>query len=148
MSWGFSSISRRCTTSMRCFTHGTHFTREHTSTMLSKVLNSCKLTKIIMSSNIAMAASYTKLAQNSIVLWFLCWLLSTRITDALVAANDHLKFHGKKMSDTIEDMDAYIQLTDEVLQQILQSTGSEMEKVTKYCLHTIAYTLMRFILSI
>ena len=65
-----------------------------------------------------------------------------------MAANDHLKFHGKKMSEAIDDMDAYIQLTDEVFQQILQSTGSEMEKVTNYCLHTIAYTLMRFILSI
>jgi len=56
---------------MKCFTQGTPFTREHTSTMLSKVLSSCKLTKIIMSSNIAMAASYTKLAQNSIVLMLL-----------------------------------------------------------------------------
>jgi len=65
-----------------------------------------------------------------------------------VAANDHLTFHGKKMSEAIDDMDAYIQLTDEVFQQILQSTGSEMEKVTNYCLHTITYTLMRFILSL
>ena len=62
---------------------------------------------------------------RSYAAWFLC----TRITDALVAANDHLTFHGKKMSEAIDNMDAYIQLTDEVLQQILQSTGDEMKKV-------------------
>ena len=54
---------------------------------------------------------------------------SFRITDAFVAANDHLPFHGKKMSEAIDDMDAYIQLTDEVFQQILQSTSDEMKKV-------------------
>ena len=46
-----------------------------------------------------------------------------------MAANDHLKFHGKKMSEAIDHMDAYIQLTDEVFQQILQSTSDEMKKV-------------------
>ena len=65
-----------------------------------------------------------------------------------MAANDHLKFCGKKMSEAIRDMDAYIQLTDEVLQQILQSTSDEMEKVTNYCLHTIAYTLIKLLFSI
>ena len=70
--------------------------------------------------------------------------MHTRITDALVAANDHhVTFCGKKMSEAIDDMDAYIQLTDEVFQQILQSTDDKMKKV-KYnfvfwfsiCLHT------------
>ena len=46
-----------------------------------------------------------------------------------MAANDHLKFCGMKMSEAIDDMDAYIQLTDEVFQQILQSTSDEMKKV-------------------
>ena len=46
-----------------------------------------------------------------------------------MAANDHLTFCGKKMSEAIDDMDAYIQLTDEVFQQILQSTSDEMKKV-------------------
>ena len=55
--------------------------------------------------------------------------LFSRITDAFVAANDNLTFHGKKMSEAIDDMDAYIQLTDEVFQQILHSTDDEMEKV-------------------
>ena len=53
----------------------------------------------------------------------------SRITDALEAANDHLTFHGMKMSEAIDDMDAYIQLTDDVFQQILHSTGDEMEMV-------------------
>ena len=53
----------------------------------------------------------------------------SRITDALVAANDHLTFRGKKMSEVIDDMDAYIQLTDEVFQQILHSTDDKMEMV-------------------
>ena len=52
-----------------------------------------------------------------------------RITDALVAANDHRAFCGKKMSEAIDDMDAYVQLTDEVFQQILQSTDDKMKKV-------------------
>ena len=47
----------------------------------------------------------------------------------MVAADNHLTFHGKKMSEAIDDMDAYIQLTDEVFQQILQSTSDEMKKV-------------------
>ena len=46
------------------------------------------------------------------------------------------------MSEAIDDMDAYIQLTDEVFQQILQSTGSEMEKVTNHCI--TAYTSTSF----
>ena len=70
-------------------------------------------------------------------------MMHTRITDALVAANDHLTFCGKKMSEAIFNMDAYVQLTDEVFQQILQSTDDKMKKV-KYnfvfwfsiCLHT------------
>ena len=46
-----------------------------------------------------------------------------------MAANGHLKFCGKRMSEALDDMDAYIQLTDEVFQQILQSTGDEMKQV-------------------
>ena len=77
-----------------------------------------------------MAASYTKLAQNTMCYGsYAAWFLCTRITDAFVAANDHLTFCGKKMSEAIDNMDAYIQLTDDVFQQILQSTGDEMKKV-------------------
>ena len=63
----------------------------------------------------------------------------SRITDALVAANDHLTFQGKKMSEAIGDMDAYIQLTDEVFQQILHSTDTheKMETVCFYCWFSI-----------
>ena len=46
-----------------------------------------------------------------------------------MAANDDLTFHGKKMSEAIDDMDAYIQLTDEVFQQILHSTTDNIQKV-------------------
>ena len=48
-----------------------------------------------------------------------------------MAANNHLTFRGKRMSQAIDDMDAYIQLTDEVFQQILHSTDDKMETVTK-----------------
>ena len=47
-----------------------------------------------------------------------------------MAANDHLKFCGKKMSEAIDNMDAYIQLTDDVFQQILHSADEKMETVT------------------
>ena len=49
-----------------------------------------------------------------------------------MAANDHLTFHGKemcKMSEAIHDMDAYIQLTEEVFYEILHSTDVKMQKV-------------------
>ena len=51
-----------------------------------------------------------------------------------MAANGHLKFHGKKMSEAIDNMDAYIQLTDEVFQQILRSTETHenMEEVFNF----------------
>ena len=51
-----------------------------------------------------------------------------------MAANDHLKFRGKKMSEAMDNMDAYIQLTDEVFQQILRSTETHknMEEVVNF----------------
>lgn len=42
------------------------------------------------------------------------------------------EFCGTKISNAISDMDAYIQLTDGVFDRILQSTGSEMEKVQNF----------------
>ena len=44
-----------------------------------------------------------------------------------MAANDHLTFHGKKMSQAASgpDMDPYTQLTDEVFQQILHSPSTD-----------------------
>jgi len=47
---------------------------------------------------------------------------SSRITDALVKANNHLK-----LSSAIDDMDAYIELTDDVFQKILWSDESIKE---------------------
>ena len=57
-----------------------------------------------------------------------------RISDALVAADKYLKFQGKKgvklcMSKTIWDMDAYIKLTDSVLDRILQLRSRNLKKV-------------------
>ena len=46
-----------------------------------------------------------------------------------MAANNHLTFRDKRMSEAIDDMDAYIKLTDEVFQQILHSTDDKMETV-------------------
>jgi len=47
---------------------------------------------------------------------------SSRITDALVKANNHLN-----LSSAIDDMDAYIELTDDVFQKILWSDESIKE---------------------
>ena len=49
----------------------------------------------------------------------------------MVAANDHLEFHGKKMSEAASgpDMDPYTQLTDEVFQKILHSPDKRMQAV-------------------
>ena len=51
-----------------------------------------------------------------------------------MASNDHLTFRGKKMSEAIDDMDAYIQLTDEVFQRILHYTepDDKLEKVFNF----------------
>lgn len=57
-----------------------------------------------------------------------------RISDALVAADKYLKFQGKNgvklcMSKAIHDMDAYIKLTDSVLDRILQLRSKNLKKV-------------------
>ena len=52
---------------------------------------------------------------------------SSRITDALVAADGHLN-----LSKATGDMDAYIKLTDEVFQRILWSDDSS-ESMKKVC---------------
>ena len=59
----------------------------------------------------------------------------------MVAANDHLFFHGMKMSEAIFDVEAYTELTDDVFQQILHSSGDEMEMV-QYCLLCLQLQLM------
>lgn len=48
------------------------------------------------------------------------------------------EFCGTKISNAISDMDAYIQLTDGVFDRILQSTGSEMEKVQNFVFDLLA----------
>ena len=63
---------------------------------------------------------------------------SSRITDAFVAVDHLTDFCGMKMSEAISDMDAYIRLTDGVFDRILQSTGSEMEKVQNCVFNLLA----------
>ncbi|KAJ8041239.1 Deoxynucleoside triphosphate triphosphohydrolase SAMHD1 [Holothuria leucospilota] len=60
-------------------------------------------------------------------------ILEAMIVDALIAANDHLLFAGKdgkmtKMSEAIDDMEAYSKLTDHVMWMILTSTDKKLDK--------------------
>ncbi|XP_070575481.1 deoxynucleoside triphosphate triphosphohydrolase SAMHD1-like [Ptychodera flava] len=60
-------------------------------------------------------------------------IIESMIVEALVKADDHIKFPGKngkyfKMSECIDDMQAYCQLTDYVLHRILQTTEPELEE--------------------
>ncbi|XP_067097030.1 deoxynucleoside triphosphate triphosphohydrolase SAMHD1-like [Osmerus mordax] len=55
------------------------------------------------------------------------------IADALVKANKNIKIEGSggemfRMSDTINDMEAYTKLTDHVFEQILYSSSSKLAK--------------------
>uniref|UniRef100_A0A3P8X912 HD domain-containing protein n=1 Tax=Esox lucius TaxID=8010 RepID=A0A3P8X912_ESOLU len=54
------------------------------------------------------------------------------ITDAFVKADNYIHFEGSggrtfKMSETIEDMEAYTKLTDHVFEQILHSTTDDLK---------------------
>uniref|UniRef100_A0A3P8X801 HD domain-containing protein n=1 Tax=Esox lucius TaxID=8010 RepID=A0A3P8X801_ESOLU len=54
------------------------------------------------------------------------------ITDALVKADNYIHFEGSggrtfKMSEAIEDMEAYTKLTDHVFEQILHSTSDDLK---------------------
>ncbi|XP_034152046.1 deoxynucleoside triphosphate triphosphohydrolase SAMHD1 isoform X2 [Esox lucius] len=54
------------------------------------------------------------------------------ITDAFVKADNHIHFEGSggrtfKMSEAIEDMEAYTKLTDHVFEQILHSTSDDLK---------------------
>jgi HD superfamily phosphohydrolase len=60
-------------------------------------------------------------------------IIEEMVTEALVAANDHLLIPGKdgkkvKMSEAIEDPVAFTRLTDQVLQQIQLSTDPNLQK--------------------
>uniref|UniRef100_A0A8C7X6A4 HD domain-containing protein n=1 Tax=Oryzias sinensis TaxID=183150 RepID=A0A8C7X6A4_9TELE len=55
------------------------------------------------------------------------------IKDALLKANNQIQFEGKNekfytLSDAKDDMEAYIQLTDQVTERIPESSSSEMEQ--------------------
>ena len=64
--------------------------------------------------------------------WYVVVKHFSRITDAFVAVDPLTVFCGIKMSEAIDDMNAYIQLTDEVFYQILQYAGDEIpEEIEK-----------------
>lgn len=78
---------------------------------------------------------------------------SFRISDALVAANSSkcLKFQGKDsvelcMDETIRDMDAYIKLTDSVLDRILHPPALSDESLEKVMMqiHNFVFTVKYF----
>ncbi|XP_067097028.1 deoxynucleoside triphosphate triphosphohydrolase SAMHD1-like [Osmerus mordax] len=58
-------------------------------------------------------------------------VIELMIADALVKANEHIKIEGSggemfRMSDTIDDMEAYTKITDHVFEQILHSPSLEL----------------------
>ncbi|XP_052816717.1 deoxynucleoside triphosphate triphosphohydrolase SAMHD1-like isoform X2 [Mya arenaria] len=59
-------------------------------------------------------------------------IIETMVTEALVEANDFIEFTGKdeekSMSGSIEDMKAFSQMTDDVLNLILNSKDARLEK--------------------
>ncbi|EDV29078.1 uncharacterized protein TRIADDRAFT_18236, partial [Trichoplax adhaerens] len=63
-------------------------------------------------------------------------LIESMIVEALLIANDHLKFPGAngrmlKLSETINDMVAYTNVTDYVIQQIKLSTDPKLDDARK-----------------
>ncbi|KAK0136108.1 Deoxynucleoside triphosphate triphosphohydrolase SAMHD1 [Merluccius polli] len=59
-----------------------------------------------------------------------CNIVEIMINDAFVLADKHLKFEGSNknkftLSETIDDMEAYTKVTDQVFEQILYSTSPE-----------------------
>ncbi|XP_053400924.1 deoxynucleoside triphosphate triphosphohydrolase SAMHD1-like [Mercenaria mercenaria] len=68
-------------------------------------------------------------------------IIARMVSDALIAANDHIHFCGKngekrRMSEAINDMTAFTKLTDSVLQMILLSTSPDL-KTSKDILNNI-----------
>ncbi|XP_052816738.1 deoxynucleoside triphosphate triphosphohydrolase SAMHD1-like isoform X2 [Mya arenaria] len=60
-------------------------------------------------------------------------IIQKMVTDAFVKANDHIKFVGekgvwKKMSEAIDDMKAFSQMTDHVFNLILNSTDPNLKE--------------------
>ncbi|KAJ3586075.1 hypothetical protein NHX12_012476, partial [Muraenolepis orangiensis] len=63
-------------------------------------------------------------------------IVETMITEAFLLADPHIKVEGSgsktfKMSTAIDDMEAYSKLTDQVFQQILYSSSSELAGARK-----------------
>ena len=75
---------------------------------------------------------------------------SFRLSDALVTANEHLKFPGKDgdttMSEVIcdKDMDAYINLTDSVVDRILQTPSDELKEVMMRVQNVVCFSAKYF----
>ncbi|XP_014669969.1 PREDICTED: deoxynucleoside triphosphate triphosphohydrolase SAMHD1-like isoform X2 [Priapulus caudatus] len=60
-----------------------------------------------------------------------CQCVEAMVTEAFFKANDHLRFRGRggrlvRMSEAIDDMEAFTKLTDHVYQQILYSDEAEL----------------------
>lgn len=70
-----------------------------------------------------------------------CNIIETMITEAFLKADPHLQFEGKEgkmftLSTAIDDMVAYTKLTDNVFEQILNSSSPELAEA-KQILHNI-----------
>uniref|UniRef100_A0A8W8MK04 HD domain-containing protein n=1 Tax=Magallana gigas TaxID=29159 RepID=A0A8W8MK04_MAGGI len=76
--------------------------------------------------------------------------IETMIAEAMLNANDIIKISGKdgkklKISDTIEDMEAYEKLTDSIFEKILHSKKSGLEKSKEILRRVQTRNLYKFV---
>ncbi|XP_067097031.1 deoxynucleoside triphosphate triphosphohydrolase SAMHD1-like [Osmerus mordax] len=79
-------------------------------------------------------------------------LIELMIADALVKANEHIKIEGSggemfRMSDTINDMEAYTKLTDHVFEEILYSSSPELAEAREILENITHRHLYKFVVD-
>ncbi|XP_046895380.1 deoxynucleoside triphosphate triphosphohydrolase SAMHD1-like isoform X2 [Hypomesus transpacificus] len=77
-------------------------------------------------------------------------LIELMIADALVKANEHIKIEGSggemfRMSEAIDDMEAYSKLTDHVFEQILHSSSPELAEARQILENITCRRLYKFV---
>ncbi|XP_055508220.1 deoxynucleoside triphosphate triphosphohydrolase SAMHD1-like isoform X2 [Leucoraja erinacea] len=77
-------------------------------------------------------------------------IIESMITEALVLADPHIQIVGKnkricKISESIDDMEAYTKLTDNIFEQILNSSNPELQKAREILNNIICRKLYKWI---
>ncbi|XP_055508217.1 deoxynucleoside triphosphate triphosphohydrolase SAMHD1-like [Leucoraja erinacea] len=77
-------------------------------------------------------------------------IIESMITEALVLADPHIQIVGKNkekytISESIEDMEAYTKLTDNIFEQILNSSKPELQKAREILNNIICRKLYKWI---